>query len=161
MNIRKGFSLVELLVVLFIIGVLASIVVVNVNPAREEARNARKSTDIGQYTIGLRLLAEKWGAYPDPGSGWVCLGDYPNTSSCWDGLVDEDNGLNDKLKGVLDTLPVTTDAVGDYVGYRYQCYPNCDTGYRIQWYMYGPDAECDPGKHDRNEGDISLCVFES
>lgn len=43
-----GFTLVELLVVISIIGLLASVVFTNVNSARNKARYARAQIDINQ-----------------------------------------------------------------------------------------------------------------
>jgi prepilin-type N-terminal cleavage/methylation domain-containing protein len=45
---RKGFTLIEMLVVVAIIGLLSSVVVVGVGTARKQARDARRISDIRQ-----------------------------------------------------------------------------------------------------------------
>lgn len=53
---KKGFTLIELLVVIAIIGILATIVIVNVNAARQKA----KDTAVKGSVDAFRASAELW-----------------------------------------------------------------------------------------------------
>ncbi len=62
---QKGFTLVELLVVVAIIGLLAGIAVVSVNSTRVKARDARRIADVKQMQNALELYNNTMnGAYP-------------------------------------------------------------------------------------------------
>ena len=52
---KKGFTLVELLVVISIISILSSLSIVSVNIARERARDAKREADISQVQLALYL----------------------------------------------------------------------------------------------------------
>lgn len=61
---RKGFTLVELLVVIVIIGVLSTLAVAGVNIARSKARDAKRSADVAQLQRAFSLYATSIGKYP-------------------------------------------------------------------------------------------------
>lgn len=52
---RGGFTLVELLVVISIIGILSSLSTVSVNIARQRARDAKRQADMAQIQLALYL----------------------------------------------------------------------------------------------------------
>ncbi len=55
MNNQKGFTLIEMLVVIAIVGLLSSVVVVGLGGAREKARDARRIADIRQIQNALEV----------------------------------------------------------------------------------------------------------
>lgn len=64
LNNRKGFTLVELLVVVAIIGLLSTLAVVALGNARQKARDARRVSDIKQIQTGLELYFSDNNSYP-------------------------------------------------------------------------------------------------
>lgn len=70
---ERGFTLVELLVVLAIIGLLATVVVVNVLPAQNTARIQKAKADIALIEQGLELYRLETGRYPDAAEGLAIL----------------------------------------------------------------------------------------
>ncbi|NCN25346.1 hypothetical protein COT94_01280 [Candidatus Falkowbacteria bacterium CG10_big_fil_rev_8_21_14_0_10_37_14] len=62
---KQGFSLIELLVVMTIIGVLASLTVSSITTARTKAADAMKISDIRNLQIILERYVSKEGVYPD------------------------------------------------------------------------------------------------
>ncbi|MDB5177196.1 MAG: putative Fimbral protein [Candidatus Saccharibacteria bacterium] len=79
-SIRKnaGFTIVELLIVIVVIGILAAIVIVAYNGVQLKARNSSAVAAIQSYKKALTQYAIDHQAYPVNGA--VCLGqDYPDT----------------------------------------------------------------------------------
>jgi prepilin-type N-terminal cleavage/methylation domain-containing protein len=67
MNIRKnkGFTLVELLVVISIIGVLATLVLLQLGTARARARDTKRITDVNQIRTAVeQYFEDNGGTYP-------------------------------------------------------------------------------------------------
>lgn len=55
MRKQSGFTLIELLIVVAIIGVLAGMVTINLQDARERARDAQRKSDVKQIQNALEL----------------------------------------------------------------------------------------------------------
>ncbi|MEI7792066.1 MAG: prepilin-type N-terminal cleavage/methylation domain-containing protein [Candidatus Berkelbacteria bacterium] len=77
MKLKKGFTLVELLVVIAVIGILSAVVVLNTNSAKSKARDAIRLSDMATLKTSLGLYLEANGKYPDqrpsPDPSTTCL----------------------------------------------------------------------------------------
>ena len=61
---KKGFTLIEMLIVVTIVALLSSLILVGLQPARTAARDARRIVDLNQVKNGLELYFNKCGYYP-------------------------------------------------------------------------------------------------
>lgn len=76
LNLRQGFSLVELLVVLAIIAVISGISMFALNDVRISSRDARRKADLETIRSALELYKSDCGSYPTavPTSGTSITG---------------------------------------------------------------------------------------
>jgi general secretion pathway protein G len=63
-NRRNGFTLVELMVVILIIGLLATVVIINVMPATDKAAEAKAKADISTLETGIEMYRLNRMTYP-------------------------------------------------------------------------------------------------
>jgi general secretion pathway protein G len=75
----RGFTLIELMVVLVIMGVLAALIVPNIIGRTDEARVTAAKTDIGTIMQALKLYKLDNGIYPSQEQGLQALVVKPST----------------------------------------------------------------------------------
>ncbi len=92
----RGFTLIEVMVVILIIGVLAALVVPKVMSRPDEARITASKVDIAQITQALNLYKLDNGRYPTTEQGLAALVKKPTISPI---------PLNWKGDGYLDRVP--------------------------------------------------------
>lgn len=61
----SGFTLIELITVIIIIGILATLILVNLTSARERTRDAARKGDLNTLRATLESYYGRHGAYPD------------------------------------------------------------------------------------------------
>src|SRR5690348_7093470 len=61
---QKGFTLVELLIVIAIIGILSTLLMTNFIGVRQRARDAQRKADVRQIQSALELYRADNGSYP-------------------------------------------------------------------------------------------------
>lgn len=70
---ETGFSLVELMVVIFIMGLLATLVIVNVAPVGEQSRVGKARSDIATFESALEMYSLDMYTYPNGEAGLDAL----------------------------------------------------------------------------------------
>ncbi len=68
-TLSKGFSLIELLVVITIIAIITVVGAFRYLTVQEKARDAKRKNDIEQLRIAFDLYRADTGLYPNPGGG--------------------------------------------------------------------------------------------
>ena len=77
---QAGFTLIELMVVLVIIGVLAALIVPNVLDRADDARTTAARTDVNNLMQALKLYRLDNGFYPSTDQGLMALVQRPTTN---------------------------------------------------------------------------------
>lgn len=158
-----GFTIIELLIVIAIIGVLAAVVILSVRAAEERGRDAKRQADMAQLQKALAYYHAETGGYPGPVGSY---GEGGATEGCsgWDtSAIDRDGSgiaMLDPLieNGYMSTMPSdpTNSTTCSGRQYRYFLFApgtnGCDAG-RGQFFVLGiVDMETSSGAHANSPG---------
>lgn len=78
---KAGFSLLELMVVIVIMGILATVVVLNVLPSQDRAMVEKARTDISTLEQAVELYRLELQAYPTTEDGLAALVEGPSDAA--------------------------------------------------------------------------------
>jgi prepilin-type N-terminal cleavage/methylation domain-containing protein len=67
---QRGFTIVELLIVIVVIGVLAAITIVAFNGIQRRAQVAEINSDLASINKAIRMHYSEFGTYPDTSNAW-------------------------------------------------------------------------------------------
>ncbi len=80
-TIQRGFTLVELLIVIAIIGILSTLLMANFIGIRQRARDAQRKSDVRQIQSALELYRADNGSYPAPAGSNGLTTNCPNPAA--------------------------------------------------------------------------------
>ncbi len=133
-NRSKGFTLVELLVVLSIISLLSSIILGGVSGYRLKGQDAKVISEVRNLRTALELYYNKYGYYPSTSGTYTCTAGT-GSNSCTPGT-----GVLQALvtEGFISKVPIGNGADGNGVDpqeiyYGSPGWWNSDWGYQIQF----------------------------
>tara|TARA_B100000508_G_scaffold140089_1_gene140098 strand:+ start:5724 stop:6302 length:579 start_codon:yes stop_codon:yes gene_type:complete len=101
-NLRRGFTLIEVLVVISIIGILTAVLYLNFSEARNESRNKVVQSELKEMQLALEVYKAQFGRYPSaPASCDTVSGATTTASSASCGTVPYIAGISpDFIAGV-------------------------------------------------------------
>jgi general secretion pathway protein G len=143
--ITTGFTLIEVLVVIAIIGILASIVIANVQPAREASKAARAQGDIRNIRTAIQLLIIDTSEWP----GHKTIDDVESGASgneIWDlttggtGLVATDGTYTNWNGPYIDEIPLDPWGNPYFFDTDYDIDPTAGTTWAAVVGSFGPNG---------------------
>ncbi|MEO7904514.1 MAG: prepilin-type N-terminal cleavage/methylation domain-containing protein [Candidatus Saccharimonadales bacterium] len=122
---KDGFTIVELLIVIVVIGILATITIVSYNGVQKRANDTKRVSDINALSKGMTMWAvqtdktpiDTAAGYNGNGTGWVYSGAFAGDNGAY--TTDIESVLIDAQllsPGVRD--PKTPTGNGSYMFYR-------------------------------------------
>lgn len=75
-GLRQGFTLVEIMIVVVIIGLLAAMALPVMNLMRKNAQNGRYTYDVNSIRDGAQIFAMQQGRWPDDGTPGAIPADF-------------------------------------------------------------------------------------
>ena len=118
---QSGFTIIELLIVIAIIGILAGLVLNNFQGAQAKARDTQRRTDINNIHAKLEEFYNEEGGYPNEDLTATLLAGIDTEA-----LIDADGGTNQIEETFTTSTTAPTPSVDNDNEYEYAAY-GCDS----------------------------------
>lgn len=131
---RNGFTIVELLVTIAVIGILASIMIISYSGIQQRSRDSTRDSDVTQLKIAIEKYHSEKSKYPD-----VCPGG--DNSDC------DVSYLSATLNPYLKTVPIDPSNASDSsIYYSYVKGPSSSDSYGLRVH-YEAKPVCQTGEN--------------
>lgn len=147
----KGFTIIELVVVIAIIAILAAMVLINVTSYLAKARNASTISNINNYSKALATYYAENSSYP---TGSFCSLGTPQLTAAYSSC-----SFNSSLATYIPKLPsgyYINNSDGIIQGYSYTGGANT---YSIYYRLEGVGVSCGIGVFSTNGTNTTLCIL--
>lgn len=114
---RKAFTLIEILIVVAIIAILATVVLIGLGPVQQSGRDARRLSDLREAMNGIGLYFQKCDFYP----GTINCGSAASPTPDAAGWANLSGAIVGSGIGVANPLPMDPSSPGRY--YFYSNFP--------------------------------------
>jgi len=157
--VRAGFTIVELLIVVVVIAILASITIVSYNGITKRAENALTLSLVKEWQTKLGIYNVERGSFPDGTYEYSCLTTADAlsestpfsdgqcmTAGVW-GASADDTMMTD-IKDTVGSVPsglYRTPMILDSAAHRGLLYLSRNGGHGITFVLNGPSDECEIG----------------
>lgn len=171
---QKGFTLIELMVVVSILGLMATLTLTALDTTKAKSRNAKRATVVRQYIDALELYRNDHnGYYPLPSVKTMtyCLGNNNNNGNCYNGIRNPDSTLISAINPYFSGPPASNDPAidsgNDWRGMMYSCNGGYDINnncfqYTITWFLEAGENKCSGGSPSGvTIGTLFGCQFQS
>lgn len=161
-TLQKGFTLVELIVVITILALLMTVGITSYQNTLKSTRDAKRFSDLKELKNALDIYYAKNGEYPSTSGGWwtVCTSGADPTARTTTGA---DGWIPDLAPGFIEELPVDPQGCdsGGYGGYIYRS-DGLDYKVAADW-SAEVGAECGEGGafYDGNRQNPRFCSLST
>lgn len=139
-NYRKGFTILELLVVVAIVGLISSLLLVNIQNYRERSRDAKRVEDMKTIQNALELYHTSHLFFPICGSAEIEIGGV--SDDCLSATLVADGAAR---AVPTDPLGASTGTCGDPASFVYCYFSDAGTTYELRYNLEGDAIEGGPG----------------
>ena len=161
---QRGFTIVELLIVIVVIGILAAITIVAYNGIQQRALNTKVANGVNEYRKALLSYHALNGQYPSSVSS--CLGmNYPE-NQCWkgdSGNIYVDSAFDTELNQIIKNKPELASkrfSIGVTDNMRAGAVYRILSGRsQITYYLQGVGQKCPYGSGGTEGGVVTQCNY--